>query len=264
MSSETIQLHTWVGYEKPYLASPNISTCGSMLVGCYGGNKSAGAIKNEDAVWCLVGETWQLGIIFDAHNSSESAVYLVDLFSTFQLKFEQIMSEKLPYAFSQLQQFIIKLLGEQEFKNIQGETSILICAHKDGFLWWFCIGDNLACLLHPELIQFGQYALNQRSFYEWVGEANTFALPVACYSSGIRELRQGKNIIVMVTDGLLEFGSRSFENSTYFYNHFTRPKHLRKAVQSALDSVHTTQGKDSATIVVWTVDNNRTVTYPTG
>ena len=45
------------------------------------------------------------------------------------------------------------------------------------------------------------------SFYEWIGNVNTFDLPVPCYSTGIRELRNGKNRIVMVTDGVLECGN---------------------------------------------------------
>lgn len=263
MSAETIRSYTWLGRDELHLDNPNINIYGSMIIGCYGGNSSAGAIKNEDAVWCLSSNDWQLGMIFDAHNSSDSVVYLVQLFNTLQPQIEQIMRQKFEYAFPKLQQFLLEILSEQKFRDVQGETSVLICAHKDGFLWWFCIGDNLVCVLHPELIKLGQCALNQRSFYEWVGEVNTFDLPIACYSLGIRELRQGKNYIIMTTDGLLECGSRYFDNPTYFYNHFTQQTNLSYSVQSALKSVHTEHGKDSATIIAWVVENKRDVSYPT-
>ena len=33
-------------------------------------------------------------------------------------------------------------------------------------------------VFHDELHKLGQYALNQRHFYEWIGNVNTFDLPV--------------------------------------------------------------------------------------
>ncbi len=74
---------------------------------------------------------------------------------------------------------------------------------------------------YEELHKLGQYALNQRHFYEWIGNVNTFDLPVPCYSSGIRELRTGKNRIVMVTDGVLEW-ERRYETPVNLYNAMNR------------------------------------------
>lgn len=54
-------------------------------------------------------------------------------------------------------------------------------------------------LLHPEYAKMGQHALNQRSFYEWIGEVNTFTKPVPCYSSGIKRFRKGINSIYGIT-----------------------------------------------------------------
>ncbi|MEK4512079.1 hypothetical protein [Paenibacillus sp. FSL K6-2524] len=62
----------------------------------------------------------------------------------------------------------------------------------------------MAYLFHPDLAKFNQYGLNQRQFFEWVGQVNTFDLSVPCYTSGRRQLRYGSNYIVLATDGVLE------------------------------------------------------------
>ena len=267
MSKHDICTFSWLGRDNLYLDEVNISTCKSLIIGCYGGNTASGAKKNEDAVWCIAGNDWQLAAILDAHNTAESATLIVDRLNHHLSQFRDIMNMSLELAIPSLQTCILELLNEPEFRlklrAIQGETALLICAQKDGFLWWLSIGDCLVYVLHEELITLGQSALNQRHFYEWIGKVNTFELPLACYSSGIRELRQGQNIIVMVTDGLLECGSRQFEDTVHFYEHFTQSKHLSDAVQSALKSVHTEKGRDSATIIAWSVNNPRNVSYPT-
>ena len=79
-------------------------------------------------------------------------------------------------------------------------------------MWWFAVGDCVLYLFHPELGALGQYALNQRQFFEWIGRVNTFWGSVPSFTVGTRELRGGLNHIVMLTDGLLEFGNRPFEN----------------------------------------------------
>lgn len=263
MDSQKIHHFVWFGRDAPHLDKPAINRCNSMVIGCYGGNKGSGADKNEDTAWCLAGDDWQMGMLCDAHNSAESSTFITELFNRYQQKFTEIMIQPIDHAFPKLQHFILQLFTEQTYQNIRGETAVLVCAQKGGFLSWFCIGDNVVYLLHPELKQLGQTALNQRNFYEWVGAANTFDLPVPCYSSGIREIRQGKNLVIMTTDGLLECGSRPFENPQYFFDHFTQSINLEHAVQYALDIVHVEQGKDSATIIAWSVENNRKVSYPT-
>lgn len=59
-------------------------------------------------------------------------------------------------------------------------------------------------LFHLELANLGQYQVNRRQFYEWIGQANTFDQMVPCYSRGIRELRKGINRVLLTTDGLVE------------------------------------------------------------
>lgn len=58
-------------------------------------------------------------------------------------------------------------------------------------------------------------------------------MAVPCYSSGIIELRDGWNHIYLITDGVLEFGERPFENSEFLYDVLTRQQE---------------NGRDSATV----------------
>ncbi|WDV45109.1 hypothetical protein PV797_16520 [Clostridiaceae bacterium M8S5] len=79
-----------------------------------------------------------------------------------------------------MQNLMLKILSNNDFqercKRVTGEATCLICVQKEQFVWWFSIGDNLIYLLHSELAELGQYSLNQRQFYQWVGKVNTFGL----------------------------------------------------------------------------------------
>jgi hypothetical protein len=55
----------------------------------------------------------------------------------------------------------------------------------------------------------------------------------------------------MVTDGLLEFGRRPFEDAAQLYKAFTKGSDLAANVESALKKVHQERGKDSATAIAW-------------
>lgn len=115
----------------------------------------------------------------------------------------------------------------------------------------------LIYVFHEELHKLGQYALNQRHFYEWIGNVNTFHLPVPCYSTGIRELRTGKNRIVLVTDGVLECGERRYEKSSNLYEDMNGNKEeLTECVRNVLEHVHHQLGRDSATIISWDCEND--------
>src|SRR5690606_5789926 len=111
-------------------------------------------------------------------------------------------------VFNTIERKLLQLFQEDDFKracrHVQGETACLIAVRKGKYLYWFSIGDCLLYLFHPELAAFGQYQLNQRQFYEWIGQVNTFEQEVPCFSSGIRELRQGENQLLLTTDGLVE------------------------------------------------------------
>ncbi|WP_238654882.1 protein phosphatase 2C domain-containing protein [Paenibacillus piscarius] len=147
--------------------------------------------------------------ILDAHNTAESAELLVCTINYEAGEIIRLLSLPVQRAFRELEAFLLSIFQSESFLNqcrqVTGETACLICVRMDNYLWWLSVGDNSLYLLHPELAARGQYALNQRNYYEWIGFVNTFAQPVPCYSSGIRELRQGRNVIVMTTDGLLEW-----------------------------------------------------------
>jgi hypothetical protein len=120
------------------------------------------------------------------------------------------------------------------------------------------IGDCCLFLFHPELARFGQFSLNQRNFFEWIGASNSFSLPVACFSSGVRELRRGKNLIVLATDGVVEAGRRQYEDPKNLYRLFTAydldPK---QGIERILSQVHAHHGVDSATMIGWIYENDQ-------
>ncbi|GHO44141.1 protein phosphatase 2C domain-containing protein [Ktedonospora formicarum] len=262
----------WLGSEAMYLDTPNVSPCAHMVIGRYGGRSSSGAHKNEDGAFicCAQDASWEVAALIDGHYSPQSTSLLLDLFTDQQDMIASLMQQPIETAFISLQQIIYQQLSSPAFRErcrtIRGEASCLICARKERFLWWLCIGDCVLYLLHPELARLGQFALNQRSFFEWVGRSNIFDLPIPCYATGIRELRGGRNRILLLTDGLLEFGQHPFENPWYLYDHFTRKREvrdidLRPLARTALERVHEEGGLDSATLLLWDIENPQSPTW---
>ena len=143
-------------------------------------------------------------------------------------------------------------------KTVQGETAVLMCVQKGTFLWWLSVGDNLIYLLHPQLANMGQYALNQRHFYEWIGQVNSLALPIPAYSRGVSELRKGMNTIVLFTDGVLEFEDSPSMDNHVLYQAFhavqAEDTNQKQALLEVLEKVHKGLGWDSATVMSFSVD----------
>lgn len=104
--------------------------------------------------------------------------------------------------------------------------------------------------------------MNQRNYYEWIGYANTFAQPVPCYSTGVRELREGHQVLVITTDGLLEYGAQSYANPQKLFDAFYSARDMKECVGATLMEVHQEKGRDSATVIACSFDNNRTATMP--
>ncbi|MEK3875898.1 hypothetical protein [Paenibacillus sp. FSL M7-0420] len=75
-------------------------------------------------------------------------------------------------------------------------------------------------------------------------------------------LRQGRNIIVMTTDGLLEVGERLLEDPRRLYEAFTGREDLEECVAGVLAGVHEQIGRDSATVVAWCYYNSREAAMP--
>ena len=275
-SHPTTLKYRWSGSEKMYLDKPVIQSCGKVIIGCYGGNSSVGANKNEDGalVWCKEDGTWTFAVLLDAHSSSQSTDLVLEMIEAAEESIVTKLNLPIEKVFSSLHLLLLDLFNSVDFNDkcnqIRGEAACLICVQKENFLWWLSIGDCLVYLFHPELANLGQYALNQRSFYEWIGQVNTFDLAVPCYASGTRELRQGENQILMITDGILECGSRPFEHPEMLYEHLAKKDAAgRVGIQSnvlqVLKRVDQEKGRDSATLINWSFDNKNTRSaYPSG
>lgn len=256
----------WLGDRAPHLDAPAIDTCGPVAIGRYGGCRATGADKNEDGalVWCAADGAWEFALLLDAHASAESAALVLATVAGEERAIAALLGRPIATAFGSLERHLLVLFGSPDFRarcqRVRGETACLICARKAGFLWWFSVGDCAAYLLHPELAALGQVALNQRHFYEWIGRVGTFDLAVPCYTRGVRELRAGRNTVVMATDGLLECGARPFDDPGAVYRWFAPPHPpgeggLAGRVRAALLRVQGEQGRDSATVIAWHHDN---------
>lgn len=261
--------YSWIGSDEMCLGEVSVRQCGHIVIGKYGGNTSAGARKNEDGVLVWVGDNWEFSMILDAHYSTESTALLVKTLESEFIHFNELLTEPVETVFQSVEQHVLSVFKSEAFKescqNIKGETACLICVRKENYIWWFSVGDCLVHVLHDELHQLGQYMLNQRHFYEWIGFVNTFSLPVPCYSSGVRELRTGRNRIVMVTDGVLECGERRYETPVHLYKDLYENKEeeaLTSCVQNVLEHVHQQLGRDSATIISWDYENDAPSIYP--
>ncbi|EJS76390.1 hypothetical protein ICY_02260 [Bacillus cereus BAG2X1-3] len=249
------------------LGEISVKQYGDIVLGKYGGNISAGAKKNEDGALVWSNSDWEFAAILDGHNSAESVDLVVNAIKKEYENIKTIMKESIKTVFRSIENHILAIFQSSSFKEkcqkVKGETACLICVRKENYIWWLSIGDCLVYVFHEELHKLGQYTLNQRHFYEWIGNVNTFDLPVPCYSSGIRELRTGKNRIVMVTDGVLECGERRYEKSLNLYEDMNgNKKELTECVRNVLEHVHHQLGRDSATITSWDVENKGNATYP--
>jgi Protein phosphatase 2C len=262
--ARNIDRFRWVGSAAMYLDEPDVTACGRMVIGRYGGNRREGADKNEDGAlaWCARDGRWELALLLDAHVSAESAALVLEAVSSVQGAADllAILEGPLGQLPHELEAHFVSLFGSPSFRarcqQISGEASCLICVRRERFLWWMSVGDCLLYVLHPELERWGQIALNQRSFYEWIGQRNTFDLAVPCYATGTRELLAGQSRIVMSTDGLFECGPpgwHPFEQPTSVYRHFMEHPGmgLDRAVEAALERVHAVGGRDSATLIAW-------------
>ncbi|MGD7009763.1 protein phosphatase 2C domain-containing protein [Metabacillus sp. 84] len=199
---------SWTGRDHLYIDEPAVFSIGPEAAGIFGGSSKAGQYKNEDGCLIYIGEDWELGMILDAHKSAESAELAVREFSKAEQDVRAILTMPTGTALKELPLFLADFFTHPDFlaacREVEGETACLIAVRKDKYLFWFSIGDCVLHLYHPELAALGEYQQNHRSFYEWVGQVNTFELPVPCISTGVKELRKGSNHIFLATDGLLE------------------------------------------------------------
>ena len=250
----------WVGSEEHFVDQPDVWEMQKMNVGRFGGNSSAGQTKNEDAclAWENPEEDWELAMIMDAHNTAESAEAVMEQFLAHQEEIKGFLTMDVSFEFFQsLEALLLRIFRQKDFlatcREIQGETACLITIRKGKNLYWFSVGDCLLYLFHPELAAMGQYQLNQRHFYEWIGQQNSFDQPVPSFSSGLRELRQGRNHILLATDGLTECPGEPYAAPANIYEEFNA-SHEQMGLHTLLETVQKNGVRDSVTLVSWTVD----------
>jgi serine/threonine protein phosphatase PrpC len=250
---------SWVGSEENFVDTPSIIQFSHVAVGRYGGNSAAGQNKNEDACLLLIDQKqdWEFVILLDAHSSAESAELIVNAFELRKNEIRDRLSLTPNEAFKHLEMMVLTLFQSEEFRaecsSVKGETACLIVARKGKYCWWFSVGDCILYLHHPELAAFSQHQLNQRQFYEWIGQVNTFEMPVPCFSTGRKELRQGVNQLLLTTDGLIECPGEPFANPQDIFQAFSKSTN-GAGVEFLLKEIQSHNVRDSTTIVSWMVD----------
>ena len=110
--TEEVLLLRWDGKDKPCIDKPRITQVGHVTLGCYGGNATAGAKKNEDAAFILAAQdqSWTFTSICDAHCSSESASLIIEFLNGNAEEITQCLSQPMGAAFIKLENFIVRRL----------------------------------------------------------------------------------------------------------------------------------------------------------
>lgn len=258
---------TWVGSQDHLVDKINVQRINQVTIGRFGGDSTAGQYKNEDGclIWVDDKREWEFAILLDAHHSAESAELVIALFTIKRTDILAAFSMPLNQCFKILEQVVLDLFQGEEFlsscRKIKGETACLIVARRNKYIWWFSVGDCISYIFHPELASLGQYQMNQRQYFEWIGQINTFEQPVPCYSSGTRELRKGTNHIFLTTDGLIECPNDPFSNPKEIYNVFLNSEE-EESIKLLLQKIQENHVRDSTTIISWKVDVINNVTRP--
>ena len=267
MTTHQILGFRWIGDDDAYIDTPHVERCGDVVIGAYGGSSGSGAFKNEDAVWvlCHPQREWHFAALVDGHYTCESDAVIFDVLEARKQEIIEAMSLPPGAAFEALRSLLVAGFDSHAFREacstVVGEASAVFCAQKGRFVFWLSVGDCLAFALHPELGGLGQFAMNQRHFYEWLGKSNVFDLSPPPFSQGVQELRTGLNAVVLVTDGLYEYPNSPFEDPTAVYTTLGPPQsNLEAGVLRAMQVVHAGRGRDSATVVAWQVVVNEPAT----
>ncbi|WP_416143710.1 protein phosphatase 2C domain-containing protein [Planococcus koreensis] len=246
----------WVGSDSNFVDRLDVQDMDGLVLGRFGGNSSAGQYKNEDGclIWKDSAEDWEFVLLLDAHNTAESAKAVLEQVEAHEQEVKRLLSQPISrYFFRNLESLVLEMFQQEAFlqtcRSVQGETACLIVARKGKYVWWFSVGDCLVYLFHPELKAFGQYQLNQRQFYEWIGEVNTFEQPVPCYSAGTRELREGANRLFLTTDGLVECPGGIYAEPASIY----AVNSGRDGIEEMLKKIQEHGVRDSTTIISWEI-----------
>ncbi|MCC3355959.1 protein phosphatase 2C domain-containing protein [Bacillus sp. REN16] len=257
----------WVGSQNHFIDTLSVEKRGNIIIGRLGGNSAAGQTKNEDGclIWQNEQEDWEFVILLDAHQTSESAELIIQEFTNRKSSIKILLSDSIEETFKHIDETILQIFQNHEFltscQKVNGSTSCLIVLRKDKFIWWFSVGDCSFYLFHPELAKLGQYQVNQRHFFEWIGEVNTFDLPVPCFTTGRKEQRKGLNHLFLTTDGLLECPGLPYDHPEKIQKEFQDGSN-ECAVESLLGKIQTLNVRDSTTIISWFVKSNQEASLP--
>ncbi|ANU13301.1 hypothetical protein B481_2720 [Planococcus halocryophilus Or1] len=258
---------SWVGSQSHYVDEIDVRQIQHVTIGRFGGNSTAGQYKNEDAclVWTNEKEDWEFVVLLDAHQSAESAELVISTVNVLKGVIQKKLKLPTKQAFEQTAETLLMTFESSDFKEscrkVQGETAVLCVVRKGKFLWWLSIGDCLLYLFHPELVALNETQQNHRSFYEWVGQVNTFELPVPCYSVGTKELRKGKNQILLTTDGLVECPNTNFGDPNEVKKPFETLSN-KQGVLALLEEIKEKNVRDSTTILSWFINVDADSTRP--
>ena len=253
----TMNDFSWIGSEEDFVDERDVRWVNRVAVGRFGGNSSAGQTKNEDGCIVWQAKDWEFAAILDAHKSAESAELVIRTIEYHKETLSQILSLEGQPDFIQLERKLLKIFQSKAFldacREVTGETACLIVVRRSNYIWWFSVGDCLVYLFHPDLIAMNQFQLNQRQFYEWIGQVNTFEKTVPCFSSGTRELRKGTNMVFMTTDGLVECPGEPYLNAENLVDTLDEKK-LVESISQLLMEIERRHVRDSTTIIAWAVE----------
>lgn len=257
--------YSWVGSEKDFVDERDVRWINRVVVGRFGGNSSAGQTKNEDGCVIWQNEDWEFAAILDAHKSAESVKLVIDTLEQHKEDFVGILEMKDSLDFKCLEVKLLEIFQSKQFldkcRSVTGETACLIVVRKANYVWWFSVGDCLVYVLHPDLIVLNQFQLNQRQFFEWIGQVNTFEQAVPCYTSGTRELRRGNNLILLTTDGLVECPGEPFSDPSNLVAALNE-KELDEGISRLLMEIERQNVRDSTTIIAWDVEVDKEGSIP--
>lgn len=258
MRMEAVHTFKWTGDEKAYLNEIHVETLGPLSIGLYGGNTEAGANKNENAVlaWCDPQGTWEFVMIFDTQSTIERAKFIIDIICKRKEKILQLFTYPSHLVFHHTHMYLLSLFTDEKFieesEQIQGQTACLICLRKGKFLYWLSVGECFVYLFHPRLLQYNQGRLNKRQCYERIGRRNIFAEETPCFTSGVRELQEETNHIVMVTDSIVECSEQILEDDHLLYQSLYMEDNLN--IKHGLEKINFWEKAKSFTIIGWSVD----------
>ena len=99
----------------------------------------------------------------------------------------------------------------------------------------------------------GEFLLNQRVFFQWIGQHNTFDEQAPGYATGTQRLYRGEALIALATDGVFESIPAFYDQPEQLLYVMASAEQLADGVGRALDLVHNARGRDSATLIAWRV-----------